>query len=288
MNDLAAEILKTMVGRYGVTLAQDPVRCEGLLRDSCSKCSREIFVLVHAIRQKIPSDLLEPRHALPLPLLRGFLAKRLQDELGFSDEASRWAVAAWADALGIEGGKNSLKADSATRSSQSTGAGSAAMLPGTACDPVLRERWADGVETGTVAARLDAIRGLAHSPDPGCTRILIGALDNTCREVRIAAYDAIASQGMDSAALLIEALGDTSDGIVWRSTLLLAGLPAKQAAGPLIALLDREGRVRSSAIWALGEIQSPEAVTPLMKFVNSPDKVVREEAVGALKKIGGG
>ena len=63
MNDLAASILKEMIGRYGVSLINDPIRCEGLLRDSCGKCTREIFVLIHALRQKIPFDLLEPRHA---------------------------------------------------------------------------------------------------------------------------------------------------------------------------------------------------------------------------------
>ena len=101
MNDLPRAILKDMIRRYGSSLAQDPVRCEGILRDSCSKCHREIFVLVNASRQRIPADLTAPRLALPLSLMKGFLAKRLQDELGFSDEASRWAVESWADALGV-------------------------------------------------------------------------------------------------------------------------------------------------------------------------------------------
>ena len=100
MNDQAARTLKTLIARYGTSVALDPLRCEGLLRDTCPRCNREIFVLVNAVRQQVPADLLAPRHSLPLPLFRGFLVKRLQDEFAFSDEAAHWAVDAWADARG--------------------------------------------------------------------------------------------------------------------------------------------------------------------------------------------
>ena len=285
MNELAAEILTAMIERYGVGLARDPVRCEGLLRDSC-RCNREIFVLIHAIRQKVPADLLEPRHALPQALLRGFLAKRLQDELAFSDEAARWAVATWASALGID--RTDASANTIdSRQSTLAGTAPAGPEPERVSDPVQRERWADVLENGTVAARLEAINGLAHSPDTECTRILIGALDNSSHEVRVAAYDTLGSRGAGIVSLLIEALGDTSDGIIWRTALLLGGLGAKNAAGPLTGLLERQGRVQACAIWALGEIRSKDAITPLMKLVNSSNPVVRDEAVHALKKIGG-
>ena len=192
MNDLPKAILKDMVARFGSSLAQDPVRCEGLLRDSCSTCSREIFVLVNAARQRIPADLLAPRQMLPLPLMKGFLAKRLQDELGFSDEASRWAVESWADALGIVDPQASARElhDPARRSTDQTP--SVGSNPGISAQCV---RWVDNLKTGSPSSRIDAIAGLAHSPGADCLRALIGALDNSQTPVREAAFDSLSSRG---------------------------------------------------------------------------------------------
>jgi hypothetical protein len=104
MDNLPRTILKDLVSRYGVSLTMDPLRTEGLLRDMCGASHREIFVLVNAVRQKIPADLLLPRHSLSFSLLKEFLARRLQDELALSDDASQWAVESWADALGLPAG----------------------------------------------------------------------------------------------------------------------------------------------------------------------------------------
>ena len=101
MDDRPRKILKDLINRYGTSLATDPLRTEGLLRDTCGTCHREIFVLVNAVRQKVPADLLAPRHSLPYNLLQDFLVKRLCDELSLSGEASRWAVESWAWACGI-------------------------------------------------------------------------------------------------------------------------------------------------------------------------------------------
>ena len=285
MNDLPRAVLKDIIGRYGSSLAQDPIRCEGLLRDSCSKCSREIFVLVNAARQRVPADLIAPRHALPLSLMKGFLAKRLQDELGFSDEASRWAVESWADALGIIDPKAPVRVQGPVpfQSDPSTSP------PGKGFEGknAQCERWVDDLKTGSSASRLDAIAGLSKTPGPECLRALIGALDNPQLSVREAAFDALASRGSSSIPFIIEALADKREGIVWRSALLLGGFKAESASGPLIGLLDLTGRVQLCAIWALGEIRSREATTPLMKFINHADPAIREEAVTALKKIGG-
>ena len=92
MNDSVRATLARLVTRYGVSVAYDPNRCEGLLRDTCPECTREIFRIVHAVRQHVTDDLLAPRHTLPLALTEGFLAKRLEDELGFSGDVARWAV----------------------------------------------------------------------------------------------------------------------------------------------------------------------------------------------------
>jgi hypothetical protein len=286
MNDLPKEILKDMVGQYGSSLAQDPTRVEGLLRDSCSKCYREIFVLVNAARQRIPADLIAPRHALPLPLMKGFLAKRLQDELGFSDEASRWAVESWAEALCVPD-TNILAREEKNPVTQRLK--SPVYLPGEDSPEtdVQCERWIDDLKNGTIISRLDAITGLSHSPGPGCLRALIEALDNSQVSVREAAFDALGLEGERAAPVLVEMLAHKRDGIAWRSALLLGGLHAGTAVPGLIGLLERNGKVRLCALWALGEIGNKDSVTPLMKFINDADPALREEAITALKKIGG-
>ena len=286
MNDSPRTILKEMVDRYGSSLAQDPARCEGLLRDSCSKCSREIFVLVNAARQRIPADLLAPRHALPLSLMKGFLAKRLQDELGLSDEASRWAVESWAEALGVVDPQSPAGEvhDPFSRRPDQPESSPEEDVPGMTARC---KRWIDDLKTGSLSSRIDAVTGLSHSPGADCIRALIGALDNSLTPVREAAFDALSSRGKSAIPFLVEALSDEREGLVWRSALILGGMDAENASGPLIRLLDRTGRVRLCAMWALGEIQSREATTPLMKFIHYSDPVVRDEAMRALKKIGG-
>jgi hypothetical protein len=285
MNDLPREILKDMVGRYGRSLAQDPARVEGLLRDSCSKCYREIFVLVNAARQRVPADLVAPRHALPMPLMKGFLTKRLQDELGFSDEASRWAVESWADALGIPD-SNSPAREEKTQIPQrqkSPADNMEKVFP----EDVQCERWIDELKNGTTVSRLDAITGLSHSPGRGCLRALAEALDNSQIAVREAAFDALSLAGERAVPVLVEMLADERDGIAWRSALLLGGLCTAAAVPGLMGLLERNGKVRLCAIWALGEIGNKDSVTPLMKFIDDTDPAIREETITALKKIGG-
>jgi HEAT repeat protein len=148
-------------------------------------------------------------------------------------------------------------------------------------------RWIDDLKTGSLSSRLDAIAGLSHTPGADCIRALIGALDNSQVSVREAAFEALESRGATAVPLLAGALANKNDGIVWRSALLLGGLNAGNASGPLIGLLDRVGRIQLCAIWALGEIRSREATTPLLKFIHHADPAIRKEAVTALEKIGG-
>ena len=75
MKDLPRTILKDLVQRYGESIAQDPFRCEALLRDTCGACGREIFVLVSAVRQHVPLDLLAPPAQSP-----AFLNERVHDK----------------------------------------------------------------------------------------------------------------------------------------------------------------------------------------------------------------
>ncbi|MFA6363363.1 HEAT repeat domain-containing protein [Methanoregula sp.] len=276
MKDSARTTLARLVARYGVSVAHDPNRCEGLLRDTCPECSREIFVLTHAVRQHVTDDLLAPRHTLPLSLTEGFLAKRLEDELGFSTDVARWAVISWAEALGL--------ADPAPPAA--TPQKPATPHPATPTNPALREQWAADLVHAPRSVRLGIVANLTGAPDTGNLRLLISALENDDWAVRSAAFDALSDPETSSAATLIDALTETPDGIAWRVALVLGTLRTPDAIDTLIPLLDRAPVVRDAAIWALGEIGSRRAITPLMKLLHHPDTGVTLAAEDALKKIG--
>ncbi|MDD1685194.1 MAG: HEAT repeat domain-containing protein [Methanoregula sp.] len=284
MDDRPRIILKDLVSRYGISLATDPLRTEGLLRDTCGTNHREIFVLVSAVRQKVPADLLAPRHSLSITLLKDFLAKRLRDELSLSEEASHWAVASWADALGVTG--NTLIQDPEQEPVRQVRA-QCTTVPQ---DPAFigrREQWAGELESESLDVRLRAVQDISHTPDPENTRLLISALENGNWQVRNAAFDALSGIGDAAIPALCEALGDTSDEIIWRSSLLLGALRAREAVGLLTQLLGREGIIRECAIWSLGEISDDSVSTALLKFIHAKDPVVQQEAEAALNKIAG-
>src|SRR5687767_15951192 len=101
MNDAPRRTLRELIARHGPGLCSDARRCEGLLRDLCGEHRREINILVGALRERVPLDLLAGRNNVPAGLLLTRLSKRLEDQLAITAEASRWAVESWALALGV-------------------------------------------------------------------------------------------------------------------------------------------------------------------------------------------
>ena len=101
MNDAPRRTLRELIARHGPGLCSDARRCEGLLRDLCGEHRREINILAGALRERVPLDLLAARNSVPAGLLLTRLAKRLEDQLALTEEASRWAVDSWALALGV-------------------------------------------------------------------------------------------------------------------------------------------------------------------------------------------
>lgn len=285
MNEEAARILTSLVSRYGTSIALDPLRCEGLLRDTCPRCRREIFVLVNAVRQQVPADLLSPRHSLPPALFQGFLKKRLQDELAFSDDAASWAVETWAAALGIDSNRNPGKPDALSATEKRTSGISFPedATPGTRSEQ--RAEWAGMLESETIEKRLVAIRAMRQSPDTETIRLLITGLENTSWKVREAAFDALVEAGGCAVPHLIEALEDPHEQIVTGATLALGALQPQDATEALIVLLENGRGNISSILWALGEIRDNRAITPLTKFLNSSDPEIRTNAETALRKF---
>jgi HEAT repeat protein len=286
MNEQAASILKSLIARYGTSVALDPLRCEGLLRDTCPRCSREIFVLVNAIRQQVTADLLAPRHSLPQPLFRGFLVKRLQDELAFSDEAAHWAVDTWVDAFGVDAGTYRGVPAEDYRAGVN---GAEPCVPDavyTGSGAEQRAAWATELDAGSVDARLATIRQIARSQDPESVRLLITGLENSSWRVREAAFDALLDLGEPGAPCLVEALADPHERVVVPVVIALGEIKARGAVEPLAALLDDGGAPAVYAVWALGEIGDDRAITPLTKLLNSSDARLRSGAEQALRKFG--
>jgi hypothetical protein len=101
MNDLPRQKLKEIIIQYGRSLCDEPQRCEGLLRDLCGQYQKEIAVLVGALKERVPADLLASQNSTPAVVFLARLTKKLQDNLGLAEEAARWAVESWALALGV-------------------------------------------------------------------------------------------------------------------------------------------------------------------------------------------
>lgn len=100
MNDLPRKTLSEIIRQHGASLCDDPLRCEGLLRDLCGDHRREIYVLVAALKERVPADLLGSQGHIPKEVIWARLTKRLMDELALTEDAARWAVESWALALG--------------------------------------------------------------------------------------------------------------------------------------------------------------------------------------------
>jgi hypothetical protein len=101
MSDVPRQTLRDLIAKYGRDLCSDAGRCEGLLRDLCGSYRREINILVSALEERVPLDLLAAHNSVPRELLLARLTKRLEDQLGLTEEAAQWAVDSWALALGV-------------------------------------------------------------------------------------------------------------------------------------------------------------------------------------------
>ena len=111
MNNIPRQKLKEIILQYGHSLCDDPKRCGAFLLDFCGQYRKEVSVLVNALKEKVALDLLASSSNVPLEVKIAQLTKRLQDNLGLTQEAARWAVESWGVALGVISEKD-LKVDS--------------------------------------------------------------------------------------------------------------------------------------------------------------------------------
>jgi hypothetical protein len=91
-----------IVAKYGTSVCDDVRRCEGLLRDLCGEL-RGVNVLIVALKERVPADLLRTSAAIPKEVLLARLVRRLEENHGISGENASWAVQSWAIAFGMIG-----------------------------------------------------------------------------------------------------------------------------------------------------------------------------------------
>jgi len=101
MNNLPRQMLRRILTKYGNEICSDARRCESLLNDLCGEYQREINVLVNAIEERVPLDLLAAGNSMPRELLLTKLEKRLEEQTALTIEAAQWAVESWALALNV-------------------------------------------------------------------------------------------------------------------------------------------------------------------------------------------
>ncbi len=101
MKNLPRRMLRQILTKHGEEIYRDARRCENLLKDLCGADRREINVLINAIEERVPLDLLAANPSMPLELLLTRLEKRLEEQTAMTGEAARWSVESWALALNL-------------------------------------------------------------------------------------------------------------------------------------------------------------------------------------------
>ena len=101
MNKLPRQKLIELIQEYGLSVADNPKRCKGLLLDYCGSDYRgEIKILIEALNEGVGSELRNISKGIPKPLIITQQTNKLI-ALHISDEAAQWAVETWALALGV-------------------------------------------------------------------------------------------------------------------------------------------------------------------------------------------
>ena len=118
-------------------------------------------------------------------------------------------------------------------------------------------------------------------------RGLIRALRNRDLDIQWQASSALAELGTEGMEHLLSALRTRNKDIRLGIIEALGEIQDPRAVDPLIALLSEpNNEIRWEAALALGEIRDPRAIDPLRDVLQDPDRYVRYGAAVALEKLG--
>lgn len=91
--------LKQIVKARGVSVYQNALLVEALLRDHCPEDRAGVHCVMNALREGIPEAILRAGAEGNRDSLRGALSERLRDAFAMADTRAAWAVDAWIAAL---------------------------------------------------------------------------------------------------------------------------------------------------------------------------------------------
>jgi len=99
---IAFEKLCEIIKERGNEIYKEPDKIKGLLKDKCSiEQKKEINHLVTTSRESIPESFISDDGSIPKEITISRKIEQLVKEYGFNEEEARWAVEAWAKALGF-------------------------------------------------------------------------------------------------------------------------------------------------------------------------------------------
>ena len=101
MQNSSREQLIKLISQYGCSIVNEFSRCESLILDLCGQQKLDVNLLLIALKQNIPSDLLKLNEKTHLDLIINRLTSRLSKSYGILEENARWAVESWTLALGM-------------------------------------------------------------------------------------------------------------------------------------------------------------------------------------------
>src|SRR5205807_5594530 len=100
MNDGTRRRLRDLIATYSADVCDEPKRFEALLKDYCAENKRDVSLLVSALKERVPTDLVAASQGVSYAIQRHRLVQRLIDNLGMAASFACWAVDSWAFALG--------------------------------------------------------------------------------------------------------------------------------------------------------------------------------------------
>jgi hypothetical protein len=101
MSDLPQGQLNQLLSTYGNQLCEEQQRCEALLRDTFPEYPRQLSLLVNALKQGVPKELLASHNKVPFEVTRSRLTRKLTDEMFVQEQAAQWVIDSWSEALGV-------------------------------------------------------------------------------------------------------------------------------------------------------------------------------------------
>ncbi len=99
MNATVQTTLRRIVAQYGMTVIDDPLRCQGLLNDMCPMSKREVNSLVLVLKEGVPIELIRAGRSAPRQAVASRLVRQVVDNIGLSEDVARWAVESWSRAV---------------------------------------------------------------------------------------------------------------------------------------------------------------------------------------------